>query len=62
MREPSSKGPASRYAPFSAYFSPPSDASASPARVDGWCQVRLAFAARRAPSGQRQGGPWGSKT
>jgi len=42
------------------YFSTPT--TASPARVDGWRQARLAIAVRRAPPGQRQGGPWGSKT
>lgn len=32
------------------------------ARVEDWRQERSAFAARHAPSGVRQGDPWGSTT
>jgi hypothetical protein len=62
MRGPSFEGLVSAFAPSVAEFSPPTDSSASPARVDGWYQVRLAIAERHAPSGPRQGGRWGSKT
>lgn len=34
----------------------------SPARVVGWPQEPTAVATRRAPSGYRQGGRWGSTT
>lgn len=43
-------------------FSATMHSSASPARVDGWRQERSALATRSAPSGLRQGGPWGSTT
>jgi hypothetical protein len=62
MMGPSYEGSDSAASRLLGYFSPPTNSSASPARVDGWRQVCIAFAARRAPPGQRQGGPWGLKT
>ncbi len=56
MREPVITAPISADLALP-YFSTTPNSSASPARVDGWRQARLAFAVRRAPPGHRQGGP-----
>ncbi len=62
MTEPAGTGPVSERGSLAGYFSTSAHATASPARVDGWCQERRAIATRGVPTGIRQGGPWGSMT
>lgn len=62
MTNPYSSGSAKALAPPFGEFSTVRHTSACPARVVGWRQERPAIATRSAPTGNRQGGTWGSTT
>jgi hypothetical protein len=62
MAAPENAGLGSGSSSFHDVFSTNETSFASLARVAGWRQERHAHATHGVPPGNRQGGPWGSKT